>query len=140
MAKFVFCLFSSLLARILRLRGCSSTALGCVSLVDDVDDADGLGTLEAASASTVILTLLGLADEPVFAPPGANVVVFAECDSRISSVRVDLAVGSAESPDAADVTEVVTVAALDVDDVIGAGDGELLCICGDELFEPRSTD
>lgn len=51
-------LFSSLLARIFRFRGCKSAVFCELSFVEEVDDADGLGAL--VGSVSVFSGLLGL--------------------------------------------------------------------------------
>lgn len=145
----VFCLFSSLLARILRLRGCSSTVFCGVSFVDDVDEADGLGALDAASVSVLVTALFGLADVWPTLPPAVGFSValgFVLVTSIVSVVAVVVVVAVlAEDDDDDDEDDAAVVVVVDdevaaADDETGAGDGELLCSCGDELLEPRSTD
>lgn len=98
-----------------------------------MDEADGLGAF--VGSVSVFSGLLGLA-----------VLVFAAGAHVSTVVLVPLCAGVAGFVES---TRVVTddVVLVDVDDVVvvlvcvtGAGDGELLCNCGDELFEPRSTD
>lgn len=127
--EFVFgtCLFSSLLARIFRFRGCKSTVFCELSLVDEVDEADGLGTF-VVSVSELMFGLLGLL---TLAPTVLDVVddVLGLALSFDSAVTDDAGVFVVE-------TVVVVLGCC----VTGAGEGELLCSCGEELLELRSTD
>lgn len=97
-----------------------------LSFVDDVDDADGLGTF-VVSVSELTLGLLGL-----FALVATGLVVV-----------LDEVLGFVFSFDSV-VTDAVVLVVETVVVVLvcvtGAGEGELLCNCGDELFELRSTD
>lgn len=94
-----------------------------------MDDADGLGAF--VGSVSVFNGLLGLAvltfdvagNVSVVVPDGVAGLVVSTRVVTDDVVLVDVAV-----------VEVVLVC------VTGAGDGELLCSCGDELFEPRSTD
>lgn len=97
-----------------------------------MDEADGLGALHVVSDSELLrFVLFGL---EVFGGLLAGVVFV---DDAVDLVASPL-------PVSALAVDVVVVVVLDevvvVACVTGAGDGELLCICGDELFEPRSTD
>lgn len=118
-----------MLARIFRFRGCKSTVFCELSLVDDVDEADGLGAF--VGSVSVFNALHGLA------------VLTLDVDGQLSNVVPDGVAGFVISTrvvvDDVDVLVDVTVVVVFVC-VTGAGEGELLCSCGDELFEPRSTD
>lgn len=94
-----------------------------------MDDADGLGAL--VGSVSVLSGLLGLAVF-MFDVVGQLSVVVPEAGVAgfVESTRV--------ATDDVVFVEVVVVVVLVC--VTGAGDGELLCNCGDELFEPRSTD
>lgn len=103
-------LLSSLLARILRLRGCNSTVFDWGGTADDEDDeADGLGAFADVSDSAFVW--VWLAGLPVPFPLFPLLLLFG---------WNELVEAPSAPPD-------------------GAGDGEELCSCGEELLELRST-
>lgn len=110
------------------MRGCKSAVFCEPSFVDDVDEADGLGAF--VGSVSVFNALQGLA------------VLTFEVVGQLSTVVPDGVAGFVDSTRA--VVDDVVFVEVDVIVVLvcvtGAGDGELLCSCGDELFEPRSTD
>lgn len=110
------CLFSSLLARIFRFLGCKSAVFCELSLVEDVDDADGLGAF--VGSLSVFSGLLGL------------VVFMFDVVGQLSTVELEAGVaGFVDSTRAVtdDVVFVDVAVVVVLVCVTGAGDGELLC-------------
>lgn len=116
------CLFSSLLARIFRLRGCRSAVFCEPSFVDEVDEADGLGAL--VGSVSVFNALHGLA-----------VLVFEVFGQLSTAVAPDGVAGLVISTRVVVDDDVVLLLLLLLVDVVvvvvfvwvtGAGDGELL--------------
>lgn len=136
-APALLCLFSSLLARIFRLRGCRSTTFCGVSFTDEVDDADGLGAFEGVSASVLATLALPVGLTELLLPVLVVFVVLV-----VGFTAVSMVVSLLDDVAVVDVLVLVLVVVAElVVDTAGAGDGDVLCnCCGDELFEPRSTD
>lgn len=110
------CLFSSLLARIFRFRGCKSAVFCELSLVEDVEEADGLGTF--VGSVSVFSGVFGL------------VVFITDVFGQLSTLEPDAGVVGFIASTRVVTDDVVLVEAAVVVVVCvtdGAGDGELLC-------------